>query len=84
MIKVQLVFKDREVSLSIVKHLDIPVHYRSILAIKRYLTCLGVLHADASIAVKAGRAAAADVADMRRPAVDALNPREAGPTGTRS
>lgn len=49
---------------------------------KKNLTCLGVLHADASIAVKAGRAATADVADMGRPAVDALNPRETGPAGT--
>lgn len=51
---------------------------------KKSLTCLGVLHADASVTVKAGRAPAADVADMRRPAVDALDPGEAGPAGTRS
>lgn len=46
------------------------------------LTCFGVLHADASVAVQAGRTAAADVADVRRPAVDALNAGEAGPAGT--
>lgn len=48
------------------------------------LTCLGVLHAGAPVAVKAGRAPAADVADMWRPAVDALDPGEARPAGTRS
>lgn len=47
------------------------------------LTCLGVFHADTSVAVKAGRTAAADVADVRRPAVDALNPGETGPAGAR-
>ena len=50
----------------------------------KYLTCLGVLRTDASVAVKAGWAPAADVAHVRRPAVDALNPGEAGPAGTRS
>lgn len=47
------------------------------------LTFLGRLHADTPIAIKAGRAAAADIADMRRPAVDALHARKAGPAGTR-
>ena len=45
------------------------------------LTCLGVLRANASVAVEAGWAAAAYIADMRWPAVDALNPGEAGPAG---
>ena len=49
---------------------------------KKSLTFLGVLHADASIAIKTRWAAAADIADMWGPAVDALNSREARSTGT--
>ena len=49
---------------------------------KTLLTFFGVLRADASVAVESGRAAAADVSDMWRPAIDALNPGEAGPAGT--
>lgn len=45
------------------------------------LTCLGVLHADASVAVETRWAAAADVADVRRAAVDALDAGEAGTAG---
>lgn len=45
------------------------------------LTFFGIIHADTAVTIKARRAAAADVAYMRRPAVDALNTRKTGPAG---
>lgn len=45
-------------------------------------TCLRTPRADASVSKEARRASATDVARMRWPPVDALDPGEAGPTGT--
>lgn len=45
------------------------------------LTFLGILHADTAVAIKARWTAAADIAYVRRPAVDALNTRKTGPAG---
>lgn len=53
-----------------------------LLLLREVVGCfLGILHADTAVAVKARRAAAANVANVRRPAVDALDTRKTGPAG---